>query len=136
MPAIDVVEMATMGGAHALHMEDRIGSLESGKLADMIVLDRDSTTMTPFYDVYSTLVYAASPHDVKTTIIQGNYGELKSQHSRRRRCARAHARPRPQNHCRRRARNTVERRRRTATEQRRAVPLIHQWQAVFLLISL
>ena len=71
MPAIDVVEMATMGGARALHMEDRIGSLESGKLADMIVLDRDSTTMTPFYDVYSTLVYAAGAHDVKTTIIQG-----------------------------------------------------------------
>jgi cytosine/adenosine deaminase-related metal-dependent hydrolase len=71
MPAIDVVEMATMGGARALHMEDRIGSLESGKLADMIVLDRDSTTMTPFYDVYSTLVYAVSAHDVKTTIIEG-----------------------------------------------------------------
>jgi len=71
MPAIDVVEMATMGGARALHMEDRIVSLESGKLADMIVLDRDSTTMTPFYDVYSTLVYAAGAHDVKTTIIQG-----------------------------------------------------------------
>ena len=45
MPAVDVVEMATMGGARALHMEDRIGSLEAGKLADMIVLDRDSTTM-------------------------------------------------------------------------------------------
>jgi len=71
MAAIDVVEMATMGGARALHMEDRIGSLESSKLADIIVLDRDSTTMTPFYDVYSTLVYAASAHDVKTTIIQG-----------------------------------------------------------------
>jgi len=54
MPAIDVVEMATMGGARALHMEDRIGSLEAGKLADLIMLDRDSTTMTPFYDVYST----------------------------------------------------------------------------------
>ncbi len=71
MPAIDVVEMATMGGARALHMEDRIGSLEAGKLADVIVLDRSSTTMTPFYDVYSTLVYAASAHDVRTAIIQG-----------------------------------------------------------------
>jgi cytosine/adenosine deaminase-related metal-dependent hydrolase len=71
MPAVDVVEMATMGGARALHMEDRIGSLESGKLADIVVLDRDSTTMTPFYDIYSNLVYAASAHDVKTTIIQG-----------------------------------------------------------------
>ncbi len=71
MPAVDVVEMATMGGARALHMEGRIGSLEPGKLADVIVLDHNSTTMTPFYDVYSTLVYAASAHDVKTTIIQG-----------------------------------------------------------------
>jgi cytosine/adenosine deaminase-related metal-dependent hydrolase len=71
MPAIDVVEMATMGGARALHMEDRIGSLEAGKLADVIVLDHNATTMTPFYDVYSTLVYSASAHDVRTTIIQG-----------------------------------------------------------------
>lgn len=71
MHAVEVVEMATMGGARALHMEDRIGSLEVGKLADLIVLDSQSTTMTPFYDVYSTLVYAASAHDVKTTIIQG-----------------------------------------------------------------
>ncbi len=63
--------MATMGGARALHMEDRIGSLEAGKLADLIVLDRNSTTLTPFYDFYSTLVYAASPHDVRTTIVQG-----------------------------------------------------------------
>jgi cytosine/adenosine deaminase-related metal-dependent hydrolase len=52
-------------------MEDRIGSLEVGKLADLIVLDHDSTVMTPFYDVYSTLVYAASPHDVRSTIIDG-----------------------------------------------------------------
>jgi 5-methylthioadenosine/S-adenosylhomocysteine deaminase len=71
MPAVDAVEMATIGGARALHMEDRIGSLEVGKLADVIVFDHDSTTMTPFYDVYSTLVYAASAQDVTTTIIQG-----------------------------------------------------------------
>ena len=71
MPAVDVVAMATIGGARALHMEDRIGSLEPGKLADIAVLDHNATTFTPFYDVYSTLVYAASAHDVKTTIIQG-----------------------------------------------------------------
>jgi cytosine/adenosine deaminase-related metal-dependent hydrolase len=71
MPAVDVVEMATVGGARALHMENRIGSLETGKLADLIVLDRNSTTWTPFYDVYSTLVYAASAHDVRTTIVHG-----------------------------------------------------------------
>jgi cytosine/adenosine deaminase-related metal-dependent hydrolase len=71
MPAVDVVEMATMGGARALHMEDRIGSLEAGKLADVIVLDHDATTMTPFYDVYSTLVYATSARDVRMTMVQG-----------------------------------------------------------------
>ena len=52
-------------------MEDRIGSLEAGKLADVVVLDHTASTMTPFYDVYSTLVYAASARDVRTTIIQG-----------------------------------------------------------------
>jgi len=71
MPAIDVVEMATMGGARALHMEDKLGSLEAGKLADLIVFNHNATTFTPFYDVYSTLVYAATAQDVRTTIIQG-----------------------------------------------------------------
>lgn len=71
MPAVKVVEMATMGGARALHLEDRIGSLEAGKLADVIVVDKDSVHMTPLYDVYSALVYAASPADVTTTIVHG-----------------------------------------------------------------
>jgi cytosine/adenosine deaminase-related metal-dependent hydrolase len=71
MPAIDVVEMATRGGARALHMEDKLGSLEAGKLADLIVLDADAATMIPLYDVYSALVYAASPRDVRSTIIHG-----------------------------------------------------------------
>lgn len=71
MPAVDVVDMATRGGARALHMEDRIGSLEAGKLADVIVIDRDSPRMVPFYDPYSALVYAAVPTDVRTTIVHG-----------------------------------------------------------------
>jgi len=71
MPAVDVVEMATRGGARALHMESRLGSLEAGKLADVIVLDGDATTLVPRYDVYSSLVYATSPKDVVTTIVHG-----------------------------------------------------------------
>lgn len=71
MPAIDVVEMATRGGARALHMEDRIGSLEVGKLADLIIVDHDATHMIPLYDPYSALVYAANAQDVRTTIIHG-----------------------------------------------------------------
>ncbi len=71
MPALKVVEMATRGGARALHMEDRIGSLEAGKLADLIIVDHNATNMVPLYDVYAALVYAAGPKDVRTTIIHG-----------------------------------------------------------------
>ena len=71
MPAVDVVEMATIGGARALHLEDRLGSLEAGKLADLVVIDTKSTSMVPLYDPYTALVYAASPRDVRTTIING-----------------------------------------------------------------
>lgn len=73
MPAIDVVTMATRGGARALHLEDRIGSLEPGKRADIVLIDRTATAMQPFYDVYSALVYAASPRDVRTTIVEGRF---------------------------------------------------------------
>jgi 5-methylthioadenosine/S-adenosylhomocysteine deaminase len=71
MPAIKVVEMATMGGARALHREDQLGSIEAGKLADVIIINHDSTNMVPLFDVYSALVYAAGPKDVRTTIIHG-----------------------------------------------------------------
>ncbi len=71
MPALKVVEMATLGGARALHRDKDLGSLEPGKLADLIILDHNSTALVPLYDVYSTLVYAASPRDVRTTVIHG-----------------------------------------------------------------
>jgi cytosine/adenosine deaminase-related metal-dependent hydrolase len=71
LPAADVVALATIGGARALHMEDRIGSLEPGKLADIVVIRTDSPAMAPIYDVYSALVYAASARDVRTTIVHG-----------------------------------------------------------------
>ena len=71
MPAVNVVEMATLGGARALHLEDRIGSLEVGKLADLIIIDHDATNLIPLYDVYAALVYAAGPKDVRTSIIHG-----------------------------------------------------------------
>jgi cytosine/adenosine deaminase-related metal-dependent hydrolase len=71
MPAAAVVEMATLGGARALHLEDRIGSLEAGKLADVVIVDTSGTALQPLYDPYSALVYAASPRDVRTTIVHG-----------------------------------------------------------------
>ncbi|WP_233573288.1 amidohydrolase [Leptotrichia sp. OH3620_COT-345] len=71
MPPYKVVEMATIGGAKALHMEDVIGSLEEGKLADIIIIDTKSLNMQPIYDYYSAIVYSMLPGDVKTTIING-----------------------------------------------------------------
>jgi 5-methylthioadenosine/S-adenosylhomocysteine deaminase len=70
-PAVEVVEMATRGGARALHRETDLGSLETGKLADVIIFDADATNLIPNYDVYATLVYAASAKNVCTTIIHG-----------------------------------------------------------------
>ncbi|MDD9194716.1 amidohydrolase [Aliivibrio sp. S3MY1] len=66
-----VIEMATMGGAKALHMEDEIGSLEVGKKADIIIVETQSANMMPSYDPYATLVYQANPSNVETTIVNG-----------------------------------------------------------------
>ena len=71
MPPAKVIEMATIGGARALHIEDKTGSLETGKKADIIIVSTESTTMFPIYDYYSALVYCASPRDVDTVIING-----------------------------------------------------------------
>jgi len=64
-------EMATIGGARALHLEKKIGSLEEGKLADIVIVDFDGLHQTPFYNVYSHLVYATKASDVNTVIING-----------------------------------------------------------------
>ena len=58
--------MATIGGAHALHMEKEIGSLEPGKKADLILVDTSAPHATPMYNVYSELVYASKANDVRT----------------------------------------------------------------------
>jgi 5-methylthioadenosine/S-adenosylhomocysteine deaminase len=63
--------MATIGGARALHLENLIGSLEAGKRADIVLVDFDSLHQTPFYNVYSHLVYATKAADVNTVIING-----------------------------------------------------------------
>jgi 5-methylthioadenosine/S-adenosylhomocysteine deaminase len=71
LPARDVVEMATRAGARTLGLESEIGSLEVGKRADVIVIDRDRPHLAPGPDPYSTLVYAARASDVRTTIVDG-----------------------------------------------------------------
>jgi 5-methylthioadenosine/S-adenosylhomocysteine deaminase len=66
-----VVEMATIEGARALHMEKEIGSLEVGKKADIILLGLDAPNAVPMYDVYAQLAYALKGGDVETVVIGG-----------------------------------------------------------------
>ena len=63
--------MATIRGARALHLEKQIGSIETGKRADIVILDFDNLNQTPFYSVYSSLVYATKANDVRTVIVNG-----------------------------------------------------------------
>src|SRR6266403_1408952 len=66
-----VVEMATIDGARALHMEKEIGSLEAGKKADLILIGLDAPHAVPMFDVYAQLAYALKGSDVETVIIAG-----------------------------------------------------------------
>jgi len=66
-----VVEMATIDGAKALHMDKEIGSLEAGKKADLILISVDEPNAMPMYDVYAQLAYALKASDVATAVIGG-----------------------------------------------------------------
>ena len=66
-----VVEMATIEGARALHMEKEIGSLEAGKKADFIIISLDEPNAVPMYDLYAQLAYALKGSDVETVVIGG-----------------------------------------------------------------
>ena len=63
--------MATRWGAEALGVGGDTGSLEKGKLADIVIVDLKRPHLTPVYDVYSHMVYAAAASDVETVMING-----------------------------------------------------------------
>lgn len=67
----DLLRMATMGGAKALRWDDEIGSLEIGKKADMILLDRDNFDVLPSYDPVFMAASNAGASQVKTVIVDG-----------------------------------------------------------------
>jgi 5-methylthioadenosine/S-adenosylhomocysteine deaminase len=65
------VEMATIDGARALHMENEIGSLEKGKKADLILIGLDAPNAVPMYDIYAQIAYSLKASDVETVMIAG-----------------------------------------------------------------
>jgi 5-methylthioadenosine/S-adenosylhomocysteine deaminase len=66
-----VVEMATIDGARALHLDKEIGSLEAGKKADLILISLEEPNAVPMYDVYAQVAYALKASDVQTVVIGG-----------------------------------------------------------------
>ena len=79
LPAWQVLQMATCNGAKALGLENKCGSLEAGKQADIIVIDSQKLHNYPHYTqsnplaVYSQIVYAVKSSDVRHTIVDGKW---------------------------------------------------------------
>jgi 5-methylthioadenosine/S-adenosylhomocysteine deaminase len=80
LPARDVFELATRGGARLLDLDEQIGSLERGKRADVVVVECDTLHGTPTTDPYAQLVYSTRASDVRHVLIDGElvveHGEL------------------------------------------------------------
>ena len=71
VPATAALEMATINGAIALGLQNKIGSLEAGKKADIVLVDLKKPHLAPLHNVISHLVYSAAGSDVDTTIVDG-----------------------------------------------------------------
>jgi 5-methylthioadenosine/S-adenosylhomocysteine deaminase len=71
LDARTVLKMATIEGARIIGLEDKIGTIEVGKKADIIIVDANTPHMTPLYNPYSQLVYSATGGDVRDVIING-----------------------------------------------------------------
>ncbi|MFE2429860.1 amidohydrolase [Streptomyces sp. NPDC059373] len=69
--AEQAVRMATIEAARALGLADRLGSLEAGKRADLLVMDLARPHLTPRHDPWSMVAYAAAAADVRDTVVDG-----------------------------------------------------------------
>jgi 5-methylthioadenosine/S-adenosylhomocysteine deaminase len=73
LPAPQVVALATREGARVLALGDRVGTLTKGKQADLIVVDVNQAHLSPLYDPFSHLVYAARHADVRDVMVAGRW---------------------------------------------------------------
>ena len=95
LPAKRAFRLATLDGARALGLGDRLGTLEVGKLADVVVVRTDGPHVEPGGDVYSRLVYACTSRDVAHVLVGGELVVRDGEHRRLDRDA-VHARARAQ----------------------------------------
>jgi len=82
LPAKKALKMATLGGAEVLGKEKQLGSLEVGKFADVVTVDRSHPSVFTVDNPYSALVYSCSGRDVKNTIINGELIVSNGEHLR------------------------------------------------------
>jgi 5-methylthioadenosine/S-adenosylhomocysteine deaminase len=71
LPASAALDLATRGSARVLGLERELGTLAPGFKADLVVVDLDRPHLTPLYDPYSQMVYAATGADVQTVLVDG-----------------------------------------------------------------
>ena len=71
LPAMRLLEMATIDGARSIHREKDLGSLEVGKRADLFLYDPMNCTTVPSFDPVTSIIYNASPAGVRTTLVEG-----------------------------------------------------------------
>lgn len=78
----DILEMATAGGARALGLDDRIGTIEAGKEADIVLISTKDVNMTPMNDPFSAVIFSADRKNIDTVFCRGKklleHGELKT----------------------------------------------------------
>ena len=70
--AEQALEMATLGGATALRMQDQVGSLEPGKQADLVVFGTGNFDLRPLHNPVANVVYGSTGHSVDTVLIGGD----------------------------------------------------------------
>ena len=73
LTAAEVLAMATIEGARAIGLDDRIGSLEPGKQADVLVLRADAPNLAPVSDPVAATVLAAGVHNVDAVMVAGRW---------------------------------------------------------------
>jgi len=71
LPAYEVLKMATVDGAKALGIDRNIGSLETGKRADIVLINLTKPHLKPLHNIYASIVYSARGSDVDTVIVDG-----------------------------------------------------------------